>query len=76
MAARLTPGQYFGEIALLRGTERTATVRAALDTGVEVITLDRSIFNTLMAQSEPTRESVDATADRRYAETEALLKKK
>ncbi len=48
VASRLTPGQYFGEIALLRGVERTATVRAG-STGVEVITLSREVFDRLLS---------------------------
>ncbi len=48
VASRLTPGQYFGEIALLRGVERTATVRAG-SAGVEVITLGREVFDRLVS---------------------------
>ncbi len=38
--ARLSTGQYFGEIGLLRGGVRTASVRAAGETSVDVVALD------------------------------------
>jgi sulfate-transporting ATPase len=38
---RLSAGQYFGEIGLLRGGARTASVRAAGEASVEVVALDR-----------------------------------
>ena len=56
---RLENGQFFGEIALLRGVASTATVRAAPDTPVRVAALDRETFTTLIAQSELTGEALD-----------------
>src|SRR5215213_6286457 len=64
----LHAGQYFGEIGLLRGGARTATVRAATDTPVEVATLDRSTFEGLIGDSEPTRVAIDRVADERAEE--------
>jgi ABC-type lipoprotein export system ATPase subunit len=61
----LKPGQYFGEIALLSDSRRTATVRASLSTEVEVAVLDKAIFNELMSQSEGTREDIQREATRR-----------
>ena len=56
--ARLTAGKYFGEIAVLRGGLRTATVRAGLQ-GVEVMALTRDVFGSLVSESEQTREQID-----------------
>ena len=63
----LGPGQYFGEIDLLRGGGRTATVRASEAGPVEVVTLDRATFAALLAESEPTREALERTAAARVA---------
>jgi putative ABC transport system ATP-binding protein len=52
---RLGSGKYFGEIGLLSGDTRTATVRAALETEVEVATLSRESFSQLLQESESTR---------------------
>jgi ABC-type lipoprotein export system ATPase subunit len=61
-------GQYFGEIALLRGGTHNATVRAGFNTGVEVVALDRSEFNRLVTDSPKTAEAIDHVAELREAE--------
>jgi putative ABC transport system ATP-binding protein len=64
-------GQYFGEIALLRGGMHNATVRAGSSTGVEVIALDRDEFGRLVAESPTTKEAIDHLAVERLAENTA-----
>lgn len=56
-------GQYFGEIGLMRHTERTATVRAL--TPVEVITLDREGFEELLEASAYSRMKLEHLIGRR-----------
>jgi len=56
---RLGQGQYFGEIALLRGVASTATVRAAPDAPVRVAALGRETFTKLVSESEVTGDTVD-----------------
>jgi ABC-type lipoprotein export system ATPase subunit len=66
--ARMGRGQYFGEIELLRGGDNLATIRAAPDTGVRLVTLDRDTFSTLMDESTATREALAEIAQARVAE--------
>lgn len=54
----LTQGQYFGESGLMEGGARTATVRAAEDSEVVVMQLDRDSFSSLMNNSDMTRDQV------------------
>jgi len=61
-------GQYFGEIALLRGGTHNATVRASPTTGVDVVALDRDEFRHLVAESPSTAAAIDEVADQRAAE--------
>jgi ABC-type lipoprotein export system ATPase subunit len=63
----LGPGQYFGEVALVRGTRRTATVRASDETGLDVLALGKDVFSQLLDQSEPTRERIDSVIRERIA---------
>jgi ABC-type lipoprotein export system ATPase subunit len=62
------PGEYFGEIELMRGGHNLATVRALTDSPVEVVTLDREAFVNLMSESDATRDALAHIADRRAAE--------
>jgi sulfate-transporting ATPase len=55
----LQPGQYFGEIALVRGGARTATVRAGAASGLDALTLGRESFVSLLDQSDLTRVDID-----------------
>ena len=50
VVARLHPGDYFGEIGLLHGTPRNATVSAAGGHDVEVLATDRAGFDRLLAE--------------------------
>lgn len=55
--AVLKAGQFFGEIAILRDTPRTATVRALTPT--VLLTMDRDAFRGLVAQSLATTQDFD-----------------
>ena len=68
--SRLGSGQYFGEIGLLHGGKRIATVRAAGD--LEVLAFDRKTFNTLMEESEVTKAELERLARQRVLQVKAL----
>ncbi len=69
---RLHSGQYFGEIGLVHEGICTATVRAALETDVEVATLDHKDFNRLMVMSDVTREHMGRVTQERVLGLETL----
>jgi len=57
--ATLRPGDEFGELALISGAERTATVRCS--TEVEVLRLDRKDFLPLLAQYPELKSALELT---------------
>ena len=59
------PGEYFGEIALLRGGPRTATVRAA--TAVTVLALERDDFLESVGSQTRTADEAEAVVSERLA---------
>jgi ABC-type lipoprotein export system ATPase subunit len=73
--ARLGPGEFFGEIELLRGGKSIACIRAASEEPVELIALPRDHFVALLRESPLTEETLgklvqirlkeNRTADRR-----------
>ena len=56
--ALLTPGQFFGEVELLRGGKTIANVRAGPDSPVELLTLPVIAFNELLQKSPITRDAL------------------
>jgi CRP-like cAMP-binding protein len=73
VVAQLVPGQYFGEMQLLHGKRRTASVRASELTPVEVYKLDYQTLNELLNESDATREVLSRVADERRAQNRAVL---
>jgi MFS family permease len=71
LTTRLGPGEYFGEIALLRDTPRTATVRAGED-GV-LLTLSRDSFVPAVAGYAPSHNSAEAVVGLRLGPARAGL---
>lgn len=67
---RLKAGDFFGEIALLSKTARTATVRAV--SSCQLLVLDSSDFESLLAVHPDLRETISRVAKQRMAEIEAL----
>ena len=55
--------EFFGEIGLLRGEPRNATVRAR--TSLEVIQVSKEAFELLVKSSEQTAEEIARVAQRR-----------
>jgi CRP-like cAMP-binding protein len=68
--ARLQEGAFFGEMSLLTGAPRTATVRATRDTDVLEITADA--FRTFVLANPAALETVSLAASTRAAELEQL----
>jgi ABC-type lipoprotein export system ATPase subunit len=62
------PGEYFGEVELIRNSRNIATVRALADSPVELVALDRDAFSEVLSGSEATRDALNLIADRRAAE--------
>jgi CRP-like cAMP-binding protein len=56
---RIRRGEYFGEIALLRGGLRRATVRVSSEGSAELMVLDRTTFEGVLAESETARKEVE-----------------
>ncbi len=52
------PGEYFGEIGLLKSQPRTASVIAASEEGVELLALERADFQDLITESRATEAHV------------------
>jgi MFS family permease len=61
--ARLEPGGYFGEIALVQDVPRTATVRAISD--LTLLALERDEFIAAVTGHAPSREAADAVISTR-----------
>ncbi|MDQ3005359.1 MAG: cyclic nucleotide-binding domain-containing protein [Chloroflexota bacterium] len=61
----IKPGQYFGEMALLGGGVRAATVKASTEGPVSVMALDEKAFNSLINDSRSLREELMGLVERR-----------
>jgi thioredoxin reductase (NADPH) len=59
----LGPGDYFGEVGILSGQARNATVRAK--TSLEVLVLDDDAFRVLVASSQATGDQIGRVAKAR-----------
>lgn len=69
--ARLTEGELFGEISLLRDTPTTASVIGAEDG--EVLFLDRSDFTALVSKYPQVQSTLAALSDERLRTSELIL---
>jgi ABC-type lipoprotein export system ATPase subunit len=73
VVGQLKPGQYFGEMQLLHGHGRAASVRASELGPVEVYRLDYATLTELLNESEVTREVLLRVADERRAQNRVFL---
>jgi len=68
--SRLHPGEFFGDIELLRGGKSIASVRAA-DKPVNVFTLPRTDFLRVMQESPVTAEALEKIAEKKFKSLQA-----
>ena len=66
--AHLGPGQFFGEIELVRGGKSIACIRAASNGPVELVALRRDAFSNLLGESPLTEEAIGKLVQLRLEE--------
>lgn len=66
--ARMGPGEFFGEVELVRGGKSIACVRAAPEGEVELVALPREPFITLLKDSALTADAIGDLVQLRIAE--------
>jgi ABC-type lipoprotein export system ATPase subunit len=69
--ARMGPGQFFGEIELVRGGLSLACVRVSPEAPVELVALHRAAFQKLVSESPLTEEAIGRIVQIRLAENRA-----
>jgi CRP-like cAMP-binding protein len=69
--SRVGPGDYFGEMSLLDGGPRSATVVA--DTPLRLLVIKRRNFATLLREAPELTQSILATLSRRLRQAEEAL---
>lgn len=69
---RMGPGEFFGEIGLLRGGDAIADVRAAQDGPVELVALPQDEFLQLLKDSPITEKVIHTIIRTRLAENRAV----
>jgi CRP-like cAMP-binding protein len=62
IVSRLEPGQYFGEIELVRGMHNAASVRASEHTPVELVAIEKEAMTALLQASDATRSTIEQIA--------------
>jgi CRP-like cAMP-binding protein len=70
---RLRAGQYFGEIALLTGGTRTASVAASPNGPVEVMAMDGQTFDSLVNTSDYVRAQFAHMVEARTAQNQRTV---
>ncbi len=73
IAARMTPGQYFGEISLFSGTRTVASVHATMDAPVELLALDRETFKSLVDDSQAFHDTIRSVVQARLENNQQKL---
>jgi energy-coupling factor transporter ATP-binding protein EcfA2 len=68
IALELGPGKYFGEMEFFHNRNSRASIRASKNGPVEVLAMDYQALNTLLSESEPTREALKQAAERHELE--------
>jgi ABC-type lipoprotein export system ATPase subunit len=72
--ARMGPGQFFGEIELVRGGQSIACIRATPEGPVEMVALHRAAFNKIIRESPLTEEAIGKIVQLRLEENRAAGK--
>ena len=73
IAARMIPGQYFGEISLFSGSRTVASVHATLDAPVELLALDRETFKSLVDDSQSFHDTIRSVVQARLENNQQKL---